>query len=377
MAKISDRFQVTVTHLMRSKFHIHEKTLRIEKIVQDNIKNAIFLSDFEAILEFLQYFGEIVPRTFYSGMFFSSEERLQINQHIAKYCAGTLLELELVDADSFLISDTSESFPRVSRLNIQNFDYTDNLELNRIYPNLTSLTICSYDVSLKSLVAAYPKLTHFSSSRTDESIVLKLVFSNPQLRSFGFLDVPTIEFIGDINQALPQLESMEVKQNPDGSFQSSVDDAQSVHFENVQHFGLYADGFDEMIVDRVPFTFSHLKSLKIGALTADTLYSQLIRDNDKIEVLALERTNEAQTLPLIAEYVSELLSLRELSVSWMDEVDGTDVLDLVNRMHHLKKVILDFWIEFDCENLVPMFSPKWHVHNEYFSMDSCMLTLEA
>lgn len=377
MAKISERFQDAVTHLMRTKFHIHEKTIRIEQVHQDNIKNAIFLSDIATILEFLQYFGDIIPRIYYSGMFYSGEERLQINQYIAKYCARTLLELELIDADSYLIRDTSDLFPTVSRLNVQNFEYTDNLALNRIYPNLTSLTICSYDFPLKSLVDFYPKLMHLSTSRTDESIVLEVVLSNPQLRRFDFLDVPTVQFIEHINQALPQLESLEVKHNPDG-FLGPTDIAESlVHFKNVQHFGLNADGFEEITVERVPFSFGQLKSLKIGALTADSLYSQLIQDNDQIEVLTLERINDVDILPLIAEYVSELHSLRELSVSWMDDVDESDVFDLVNTMHHLKKVILDFWIEFDCDHLVPRFAPKWHVQNEYFSMDSCMLTLEA
>lgn len=376
MAKISDRFERAVAHILRTRYRIHEKTIRIEQVEQEtHLGDAIIMTDFPAILELLQHFGHVIPRIYFSGMFFSTEQRAHINRHIAEYCSQTLLELELCDADGYLISDTNRTFPHVARLNVQNFEYADNLDLSRIYPNVQWLTFCAYDNRVTSLVRPFAHMEHLTTLRIAESTVLALIRLHPKLRTFHMHDVASLEFLRNVSQLLPQLESLEVKHGPDGFLTESSLSVDDVRFESVSHFGIAADGFDEITFERVPFTFGRLNSLKITSPTASSVYRQLVQENSQVAVFTLDRVGDAEAVPLIVDLASRLERLVELSVSWMDEVDESDVLALVDNLRHLKKVILDFWIEFDCADLVPKIGPQWNVESETFSMDACMLTL--
>lgn len=376
MAKVSDRFERAVAHLLRTRYRIHEKTVRIEQVEQEtHLNDAIILTDFPAILELLQHFGHAIRRIYFSGMFFSTEQRARINRHIADYCAQTLVELELCDADGYLISDTNRTFPHVTRLNVQNFEYADNLDLSRIYPNVKWLTFCAYDNEITSLVRPFAHLEHLTTVRIAESTVLALVRLHPKLRSFHMHDVASLAFLRNVSQLLPALASLELKHGPDGFLTDASVHVEDVRFESVTHFGIAADGFDEITFERLPLTFGRLNSLKITSPTPSTVYRRLVDENRQLAVLTLDRVSDAEAVPLIVDLAGQLERLVELSVSWMDEVDESDVLALVDNLRHLKKVILDFWIEFDCADLVPKIGAQWNVANETFSLDACMLTL--
>lgn len=378
MAKVSGRFTKIITNMMLNTYRIHEKTVRIEKVEQElDNKNAIFLSEYDAVLEFLEHFGNIIQALHFSGMFFSGAERLRINHYIAKYCSQSLKRLELRDADHFLIGVTNQIFPRVLHVTVQNFEYINDLQLNRIYPNIENLTIWSYDLALNSLPHHYPHLKHFTTFNTDEGIVMDLLRLNPQLRSLSFNDVPSLEFIDDINKALPHLELLEVKHFANG-FHNSTDRIQNIHFANVRHFGLLAEviGSDIFTFDRIPISFSDLQTLKIGSLTTNDVYHRLIQENNHIEILRLERVFEIETIPIITSFVNQLDNLEELSISWVSDVEQADIVELLGNLQHLRKVIFDFLVEFDCDSLASIVSSTWKIEHEAFAFDTCMITFE-
>lgn len=379
MAKVSDRFSKIIANIMLNTYRIHEKTVRIEKVEQElDSKNAIVIGEYEVILELLEHFGNIIQGLHYSGMFFSGEERLKINQYIAKYCSQSLIGLELRDADNYLIGVTNQTFPRVTHVNVQNFEYVDDLQLNRIYPNLENLTIWSYDSALNSLAHHYPHLKHFTTFNMNEMIVTDLIRLNPQLRGLSFNDVPSFDFIEDINKALPHLELLEIRHFANG-FQNSTDRTQNIHFANVRHFGLHADviGSETFTFDRIPITFNNLETLKIVSLTENDVYQRLIQENNQIEILRLERVFEIETIPIITTCVDQLANLEELSISWVSDIELADILDLLGHLQHLRKVSFDFLIEFDCDGLASAVSSKWKIEIEAFAFDTCMITFEA
>lgn len=375
MAEISPAFtELIADRYMKPMHGIHEK-----KIIIDNtntkqivISDSILIGDYEISLKFLRLFGRLITRIEFNGGTFQSYEIMAIGHSIAHYCCNSLVELEVNHVGNYLISDTSRIFLKVTTLSLWMHKYSDNFQLNRIYPMLETLSFTGDSIKYKSLTHQYAHLkklrVELFSSRSHDSALEDLLRENLQIRSLHLTTLPGVDLLHFISNHLRNLDSLAVETTAYGfpNSSNSNDNGQIIHFASVNKFRIEIKGRARSPPQEFPITFQHLESCEIIATSLNGIPKKLIEQNIGLKSLSISTTSDSDTFAQILSFLEfSLLELKEINVNWSSKVLEEETLRLMTQFDKLQKIRFIVWDEPNRIALMRIIPANWEVTNSH------------
>lgn len=284
-----------------------------------------------ACLLMFRGFGENIEKLILNFNGIGPRRSQAISQMLNFYCAKTLIELEWNDCPADAMNDSSERFKSLTVLRMTSGCLgTSMSKFNDFFPALNDLELNDIEVmDRKCIERTFPNMTHLkvhieprkklNFQKTHVKTALKL---NPQIRSFGLCSGCEPKLLAFINENLPLLNTLEIK-NPRNRFFDSDEDV--ICFKNIEQFTLDIVNCNDSFTN-IPFRFKRLRKF--------TLNANCRNHNEWIDFVARNpKINELKLLDYNFFYVvkdrqmmqiARMPSLTDLTLDW--RVDPLDIL---------------------------------------------------
>lgn len=308
---------------------IHQKTIRFEGTsLRDQPYEAdhLIIRDIQTVRRFLKHFGHLITKMVLVGQSYHDTQTTEICHLIATHCSASLQEIDLRASGSYLISDTDVTFPNVLNVKLDYFNYTDNLQIHRIFPAMEQLTLEIDEVK-----------TIEPGAHLDRNLanICHSVRFNEKLQSLN-LRKPRVSMLDlqVINENLPNLVSLEVRAP------ILADIKYPVHFENVKNFTcslLEGVGRDQTC----PITFEHLEALTLNSiLTKHTdLPFKLVQQNAAVQSLKMPLVGSEIASNELINHIEATHNLRGMEITWMVMRGRSEPLPNFSAFQRMKFVI--------------------------------------
>lgn len=235
-ADLSPRLRELIRkHYLIPKYRIDKVSVCFSNCAESHFhEDSMVLCKYDTIVKFFRSFGDSITKLVHITRDdkFSPKEMNTINQHVVQYCSKSLIELTLYHPTMALLGKTKVNSPypelnyiyksnlikfqRVTKLTIWNFNSSDHLEIDQIYPVVESLQLDAVkDVNnLRSLDRHYPYLNDL---RIIAPVPLKIdaplhhIFEiNPQLNSLDLNKIPDVKLLEFIHAKLRKLATLKL-----------------------------------------------------------------------------------------------------------------------------------------------------------------------
>lgn len=168
--------------------------------------------DFAMIV--VKLFGPLMPRISINYNRFNSTGAKLINEFVHKYCANTLLHLELQNCHGAELRQLKGPFAQVQVVELASGNFfTEDIRFNQMFPALRRLEI--HSVVLSDFAFIEQNMRHlehlkFKPTRSmDVNDFTKMLQLNPQLKSIS-TDVISIDSLRMLSNASPMLDQLEL-----------------------------------------------------------------------------------------------------------------------------------------------------------------------
>lgn len=341
LSEVNDRFhQLIGNHYMLGKYNIDVKIVRLDLLsTQLAGYDEYRIGRYYTIQKFLKSFGHLVKKLKFLQPAFDDHRSGDISIQIAEYCSKTLNEIEVANTEVHLLSKTKQTFQNVNSVNIayhnriQRANELDNLQINRIYPNMDKLSFAAAHIGLTSIAQKYPHLKHleFHDSFTEEHESLEeLIHLNPQLCSLTLTKFPRHAILQLASNNLLKLDTLALSEYPSGGLDSYK---RTVHFHNVKKFVFTINRNDSNVFDIVPVTFQQLEVLEIVTATSFNAPIQLIEQNKQLKKLSMPFTNID-----VLDTFRDCSAFEEIKFRWSNRISALDTIRLLCKLTSLKKI---------------------------------------
>lgn len=230
-----------------------------DKIPFEMSKHSIEVYDFELTLSLLKQFGNVIRNLNIHTQKLQSNHTEIINKFTDKYCAKSLVKLDL----KFIRSKTLEQFTGPFNV-VEDLSFAIDVHkigsktqpLNQSFPNIKRLSLFMVsDIDYSFIDCNYPRLEQLSvrglhATRFETAVAMQSIISkNPQIRNIELgTFVPNL--IKIVQKLLPKIEQLTL------ALASSIGNYK-LHFEHVKVFALGTSGLPGQI------TFGKLEELHI------------------------------------------------------------------------------------------------------------------
>lgn len=369
VADVNANFRSLIAaHYMIAKHHINKKIL----LIKDNhppfiTAQVINIGQYDTIRTMLRNFGDLITSIEFATIHLSTMEVNVISHDIEKYCAKSLVQLKLTDVGIYLTGEVKQTFENIRNVILWQYDYVDNMELDRIYPMMEQLTFdVIYPIEMTSLIRFYPHLKHLEfnefGSYAEDSVLLEVLQCNPQLRTLHlnrFLESNDLQVI---SENLVHLESLGLAIYP-RSNNNDPSESQIVHFKNVNQFKITVEHV--IIVDenqQIPITFGNLEAIEIFSTKLYEPLQKLIERNNNLKAISLPWTETMRSFLRIVNVFNRLSHLEEITVKWSNGINADDTLRLFNGNRSLMKITFIVSVQH-CDDLLAVIPGEWEKDN--------------
>lgn len=328
LADTTPEFRQLITdRYMIATFRIHEQEIVFQKqdIPMYIPADTIAIGNVHTIVRFLRIFGHLVTKMELKGSEFEANEVLLITQYIGEYCAKNVLELEMIGAGEYLISNTEHVFEKAEIVHFHDVKPLENVQIHRIFPNINEL----------KLESKFTRLYHNQNTQN----IMNSLSSLPQLRKLSLHGLATFDLLPVISANLLHLESLSIAYYIRNFI---VPTNQTFHFDTIKSLEISVLGTDILNnshpVDTLPLTFANLESLKIKSSLLRNMPINLIEENVGLRELSLPQPTEMALLwPVFSRIRSTHTNLKALTVVW-HELDNDQTVELMTRFQQLQKI---------------------------------------
>lgn len=363
----------TILQLLRRKYktyHIEILKTKTEtsELVRDIApEKLIVINDLYTATEIIKHIGPVINRIEVRNKYILKNESMIVNQFIDRYCAKSLIHLDL---DSIKIN-TFETFTSpFNKLEELAFSVdvekvrVGTLPLNDLFPNLKRLHMKFHSyIDFKFINYAFSKLEHLDLYASDIAWEQKrqieaFVAKNLHVRSLEF-SVADDYYIKDINEIFPHLENFTIQSFDVGNA--------IIRFDNVKHFTLKTP-FAPSIAK---LSFPHLESLTFKY--ASTLFNEwmgFMRKHSNITHLDLTEFYKGTDVPLI-ELTAQLPELIVMKVT----SKKCACVDIISQLFDGHKKLMRMELKFDqcvrgnLEKISNQFDDEWLIDMSYDDID--------
>lgn len=218
--------------------------------------DQIKIHDYKMILNTLQIFGSKIQRLkmIYSGLDFLKSKI--ITRSINKYCADSLIELELDECFDNVLNYMPKPFKKVKNIifgkSFREMSPYEALPMNELFPQIQHLSLILTTFDSQYPICYLPHLQHLNLhiSSEYENNTMNFIQMNPHIRSID-LRSPTSKILNSVNQVLLNLENFTI------SLYTSEDN--TIHFDSVTKFKA-----EDSVFYPENISFSHLYELSMN-----------------------------------------------------------------------------------------------------------------
>lgn len=289
----------------------------------------------ESAVDFLQRTGVLIAQLKFHGDLYGDDERDDISRAIARYCGGSLTELDLQEADNILITGQAERFSKVRSLRIRYEFLPTHVHIHLTYPALENLSV--YVGS--RLVRSNPTLARIRD-------ILPLV---PQLRSLT-VDGVANTLLPSIRRNMRHLESLSIKYDADAYADEST------HFSSVRNFRVHVMRSADTESRPIPFTFDRLEVLELTGSANDDNIMGWLQQNVHLK----ELSTDVRLDKMAATSINSLPALDHVTLN----VNAAPSLaTMLERLHRVRRVTFTITLSyaFQQQRLLATLPDGWKV----------------
>lgn len=324
---------------MTTKYQVHEKPIRItSKCIGTD---GILIINYKIAKMFLRTFGHLIRKLEVYSLSSNRAENDDIGYTIMKYCSKSLFELKLNVNGQYLLNQTEISFENVEIVDIHQSEYSNNIDLSRIFPNMEQLKLeIHYPNQLSALKRCYPNLRHLElieKGIKKNSILCDVLKENPQLKSLltsRCLDSNTIQLINENSPNLQSITAIFTRSD----FIYLKQNTPSVRLAHVKNFTLIAEVPIVNQIFKIPITFENLEALEVSTNCLTSPIERFIIENDKLKVLSLPFADFRTTNTRIDHILDRLSQLEEIVLLWDFRVTVADIRRMYEKTQSLQKI---------------------------------------
>lgn len=316
--------------------------------------NDVIIRDFHKSLEFLSKFGDQITSLTLIGQSYQSDETDEIARNIALYAANSLRDIDLRSSGSYLIRDANVSFPELINMKLDAYDFPQDMQLHRIYPNMQRLTVSIGAVQATKSNAQLDR----NLKRICSSIRLngKIHTLNLQKQRLSMVDLKELS-------DLPALETMNI--------QSLIvtDNEHSVHFRTVRNFtGRLVEAIEINRPRPCPITFSKLETIKITWIAKQSTYMpfKLIEENVGLKTIIMPLVDDVKAVNDLLTKIKNAHNLQDLDITWTVTRDRKEPLPDFSAFKRMKFSVrnINYKME-ERESLMSKLPAEWKVIDEW------------
>lgn len=370
-----------VEYVIKPRFRFHQKIITFDRLSSSAVQNElseeavwkidskrISIRHYETILRVLRVFGQFITKLEFIGFNFDENEAAEIYRRINEYCSNSLVDIS-IEPSSDLNTAWTKTFERVENVIIQRSSILEHWTIQNTFPNMRSLEIrmsrSDYHKlnDIQTLRMHFPHLEHLSlyiAMRNAEFPYLRdILVMNQQLKSLSLKNLINAETMIFINDALPNLETLDLISYP-GDFLNS---SEKIHFENVRHFALNVRGAD--FPKNLPISFNQLDAFHLRCHDLfDPFIDFITRTHSlrKIEFEAIQPNYEQ-----LSEIVHVLDRLEELSAPIEEDMSGDGLSRFLRQKSQLKRITVSLMRTQKRTDLLKLVSSDWELAEEKFN----------
>lgn len=360
---------------MIAKYRVHERIFVITKIFRDvpHSNQYNMVEQFESAHKFLRHFGDLVSKLRFENNWsqLTDTEVTTLTSDIEKYLSDSLVDIELKRVGNYLLGKTKRVFSNVTYVKAVLDKYSDNYDLNRIYPKMETLYLqpsIFEEYPAKTVVRTYPNLKDLITiEHGSTNIFIDLLKVNPRIERLRLNELPSREFLMYIDN-LPHLKELRIV----GKQEFPIN--QITHFRHIEKFAVSISKWQSRAV---PFTFDRLEEFSID-LARFVFLVQFIQQNPKLKVLSINSAY-SRDYSEITSVVSRS-NLQALRVGWSKRYISIEAIHrLMNANYTLKKITFFADTLPECEELLKNIPKPWTITNiEIYenAHDKCDITVE-
>lgn len=339
----------------QTSFKIYGPFSDTDTLIKEDARRVfIFIQSFNVIKSILRIFGDLMQNIEISFEKIDVVEGREIVKHFCDNCSDSLSNLILKNCKENVLNDLKATFRNVKTITLSTLASSKLkfsppvIKLNETFPNLNHLNLGPTKVTDWELIGGtFSELNHLNvevprtfkqKSRPDDSYVLNLLQSNPQIETL-ILAKTTLKLLKIASQ-LPRLRALELNALSDQYFNYK---GKPVQFDTVESVTIESD-YSNNIPENVHFNRIHELNLNIKR-ELNGKWIEFINNqvNNNITDLKLDIINI--TTVNLWSIADTQTNLKRVSIECFREFSADDILMFIRRSATLIKLDLKIWIE--------------------------------
>lgn len=356
VAKIHPQSQMAAEMIFKLKNSTGKFTIKSKQINKAKFKpNYDIPVEFNKLLLTLKMFGHLITKLKINYNYFHGKQSEMVNEHLSKYVADSLLEIELKECNDADLKGLTGSFKNIETVRLRHGRLNSNsTNLSEIFNSVRSLDVRQmFALSPATIEHHYPQLHEMKMEfmlPVDSPHLERRLQLNTQLRSlyiFG-CNWQALRMISDI---LPDLERFEFTFDDKMEVQGG-----DIHFENMKVFQMKLIQDLPESMHRIPIVFGSLEEITSMEMSTDQWFDVIIR-NKNLKKITAGRFNDQQ-LHRIAEDLSNLEEFyTEYDIESSGDIDA--VVRFIKSGKQLKRATFSNSNEDICGAISERLPPDW------------------
>lgn len=295
----------------------------------------IYITDLRTGLKCVRCFGhviselKIVSKIHYYDSNMSREGFIELVRYVNKYCAKSLVKLNVEGCCSLIFDRMHQSFEKVEEISVRNC-LLDETKMNELFPQVQRLNLIGNRINLQCIAVNFPHLEHFEYLENIDNALPKnlananfeeFIRINPQLKTFqlsiNFHEPHIVSILSHVGEYLNRLEELDVSK-VDYIFEHDVP---VIHYERGKKLEIHWNS-DELFPSTA-FSFDQIKDFIAEGISYNDLM-HFVKKNPTITHLKIKRLYLSEEN--IIEIAKALPSLTSLDIS--------DMLDIMKYSVH-------------------------------------------
>lgn len=351
LAKTSKYFDIIVEDVIKrrlSKRMVVFSMLHPSKspyLIFEENKESVKVRYVEAAIEFLKKFSQYIRNLKIKDILPRRHMPRRLNEVyrlIHEHCSETLTEFQYEWMNDNFFDFITIPFTNVQTVSMTGnvFSSSINLDFQQMFPVIRILHLNWVRIQNTSKITLeYPHLetlyieihTDSSDDTVNEPVVIDLIRKNPQIQSISLKNVHS-NLLQIVSETLINLEQLTVD-----SYLEAKSTAK-IHFEQMKSFKI-SNGFFRSMISNISFG-EHLEEFEVIAHFRDHKYIDFIEKNRNLKKIFVYGPFGLLDNHDIQRLAAADLNVTEMSISFDIDIEGENLVQLVNNCKQLKQLHL-------------------------------------
>lgn len=290
--------------VFKSKFAIEAFDVNGLKKVSGStfVDNSNDTNEFNAMLNALETFGHLITKININYYYFNDDQSETINQHLSKYVANSLIDIEMLNCNDSTLKGLTGPFKKAETVYLSRGRLNSHINFSVMFPVLRKIDF----LHMNYILPACFEYTFFNLNEINMNVPIERTLQlNLQLRSLavGRFDWQSLRMI---SETLPQLENFTYH-----DFDEVVPfEGDYIHLENVKVFKSKSIFSLPPSVKTIPIVFGNLEEIECDEEMYNRWFNVIIQNKKLKKITAGGLMNHQyqkilRELPHLEEFIFE------------------------------------------------------------------------